>query len=311
MAIPNVRGKRSSKAKIGKFKVKATKYTTKELKERFSRQGQGQVIYLKDGEDVKVRFLEEPEDWVVYTEHRINKGGRWDNVPCVGDGCPQDDDEDVQTREVALIQVYDVKQKKIRLFKAGPKVATDIIAIASRGKLLNRDYNIIREGSDLETRYIFDAEDRSERKVKDKLLDVKEILRSWVDRFYGGASSKKKSKIRDDDEDEDDDEDDEDTDDEDEDEDDEDEDEDEEEEKPKKKKKGKSKKDDDEEEDDEDEDDEDEDEEEDDEDESDDEDDEEAEDDEEEDDEDEEEEDEKPRKKPKGLKSKKKKGKKK
>lgn len=322
MALPSV-GSRKIK---GKFKVTGGMFSADELKDKFSRSGQGLFIFLKDGESVRIRFLAEPNKWRLFSDHRAKKGGNWTTVPCISDVCPLDDDD--QPSQKVLIPVYDVKQKKIRIVKAGSRLFDDLIGVHGRGKLLDRDYNLLREGSELDTKYILDAEDKEQRPELKKLTlpDLDKILEDSVSRYYDMDTKKKSDKdddneekkvpkkkgkrkdedeeedddveLEEDDDEEDDDDEDEDEDEESDDDDDDDDDEDEEDEKPAKKKskvKPKKKaKDEDEEEDDEDESE--------DEDDDEDEDDEESEEEEEGDDEDDEDED--PPAKPKKLKAK-------
>lgn len=247
------------KAKGGKFKVKFGTFSVKELKQKFQREGGGMNIYLKDGESIRVRFLTPPEEWPVYKEHRVQRAGKWWQVPCLmNEGCPLCADEE-PAREVARIPVYDVEKKEVRFWKTGPRVSQELLLRYEKGKLLDRDYNIIREGDDQNTKYILDAEDKEKRPElkKIKIPDVQKMLERELERFYSGDAGKKDKKDEDFEEDEDDkkkkkskSDDDDDDDDEDEDE----EEDDDEDEKPKKKKKS----DDDDDEDDEDEEDDDE-----------------------------------------------------
>lgn len=278
------RTKESDKAKIGKFKVSGGTYDFKELKEKFASGGDGPVIYLKPDQDIRVRFISSPEEWRVYESHRLQKDNRWFDVPCIGDGCPADEDGGDQPRTVALVPLYIVEKKKVKFFKASPRLMNDMLTIYNRtnkkgkSKLLDRDYNILREGEGKETRYLLDAEEPEKRpEVKElEVPDADKLLTSWVKKYWEGEEGASKKKRRDDDDD--------DFDEKPKKKKAEDDDEDEEEEEPKKKKKAKK-------------------------DESDDEDEEETKDEEEEDDEDEEEDEEKPRKrkkdKVKKLKSKK------
>jgi hypothetical protein len=278
------------KSKLGKIKIKGGFFSAKQLKKKFAKSGDAQVIYLKADEDRRVRFLTPPEDWYSYLQHSFSMGGKWVTVPCIGDGCPAEDEEGVRSQEMTLVPVWDVESKKVRFIKAGSRLGRDLLKYHSRDRLLGRDFTYMREGDKMETRYLLDPEEKSKRpEAKNaEIPDMEKILKGWVDRTYSGDEAPKKKKEDDEDfEDDDDDEDEEDAkkkskkkskdeDEEDEDEeeeetpkkkkskkdedDDEDEDEDEEEEEPKKKPKKLKKKDKDEDEDDEDDDDEDEDE---------------------------------------------------
>ncbi len=240
MPIPE---RTKKKSKLGKFKISGGQFSAKELKKQFERSGDGTVIYLKPDEDIRVRFLVEPDEFYSYTEHSLNMNGKWTTVPCIGEGCPACDSEEGRTTQRVLIPVWDVEKKKVRLYKAGAKLAQDILKFHAKGRLLGRDFTIMREGEGIDTRYLLDPEEKSKRPEAKgaEIPDIEKILKGWVERAYAGGKPKKK--------------------DEDEDFEDSDEEEDDEEEETKKKKKKKSKsKDEDEDEDEEEDEDEDEDE---------------------------------------------------
>lgn len=220
------------KPNIGKFKVAGGKYSVKELEQKYSKEGMGPVIYLKAGQSVRLRFFVKPEQWRLYTEHNWESGGKWHRVPCTGDGCYACDAEH-EGREMTLVPAYDVEKKKVRFIKAGSRLAGDLIRLyqrtnkAGKSRLFDRDYNLLREGDGLDTKYILDDEEPEKRpEVKDlEVPDMDEMLESWVKAEYGGGKPSKKSSKKDDDFEEDDEEDesDEEDDEEDDDEDDEDE----------------------------------------------------------------------------------------
>lgn len=206
MALPRPK----EKAKIGKFEVAGGTFKFKELKERFAGGGDGPVAYLKPDQDVKVRFLGSPEEWRNYDSHRMQKDGRWWDVPCTGDNCLACDQEE-DKRAACLVPVYLVEKKKVKFFKASPRFMNDLLIMYNRtnkkgrSKLLDRDYNIQRDGEGKETRYLLDAEEPEKRpEVKElEIPDADKLLERWVRLFWEGETKSSKSKSKDDDEDDD------------------------------------------------------------------------------------------------------------
>ncbi len=201
--MPIPKGKSKGGPSIGKFTVAGGKFSAQELGKKFGKEGQGQVIYLKPDTDIRLRFFTEPDDWRYYTEHQFQENGRWQNVPCIGEGCPLCESEVGRQSDRILIPVWDVERKKVRLLKAGSRLAQDLLKFYQKGKLLDRDYNLMREGEGIDTRYLLDAEDKEKRPEakKAEAPDLDDILEGWVKSYYSGSGNgPKKSKSKDEEE---------------------------------------------------------------------------------------------------------------
>jgi hypothetical protein len=212
-----------------------------ETLQKDAQQRSSKEIRFKDKEAVTIRFLEEPEKWHRFDEHYINgDGGGF--VPCIGDGCPLDNDPNSRATRRWLANVVDVGSGEVRLLKMTRALVETFVLKYQRAKgtLKKRNYTITRLGGGTDTKYDVENEDTGPLEIggrevnlkKLKLIDVDVELTERIQRFFGGATTgkAKTGKGADDDEDEDDyEEDEEDTDDE-EDESDEDEDEEDEEE---------------------------------------------------------------------------------
>ena len=80
---------------------------------------------LKGGDSGVFQFLAAPGDPAIVEieEHQWKEKGRWNYVPCLGDGCPLCDDSDpdvAKTSYKVYVPVYDFSQKKAVLL-SGPK----------------------------------------------------------------------------------------------------------------------------------------------------------------------------------------------
>lgn len=145
---------------------------------------------FKNGE-VKVRFLEETEDWIVFREHYLD--GK--SFPCTQDkdtcpGCTSDD-EDVQraSRKYAT-NLYLVDVERVLPFRipVGLANSMDTRSEKNGGTILNRDYVIMRSGKGLETKYDVDSDERYElntAKLLKEGLDIQELLQESYDEVWG------------------------------------------------------------------------------------------------------------------------------
>jgi hypothetical protein len=227
--LPKRRNKEDKKKKGASVKLpknfkgfkKDSSATTLDQLKRDSAASQGKEIRLKDGDAVTVRFLHEPVGkgaWRRFDEHYVREGKSGSYVPCIGDGCPFDDNADARASRKWLANVIDVGIGEVRLLKMSKGMVDSFVIKYERsakgGKepsLMRRNYTIIRSGSDMnDTRYEIENEDAGPleidgKKVKlsnYKLIDITEDLNERVARFYGAGSSKSaKSAALDDDED--------------------------------------------------------------------------------------------------------------
>lgn len=157
-----------------------------DLKKANSGGNAGWLRGVKDGKDLRVRFLQDPEEWLQYDEHYSRASGFF---PCTQDdtcgGCASDDDrmKRPSTKYIAqvLIQHEDGAKDigQVRALKIPRTLANRLTARAQRnqGTLLNRDYTIIRRGNGVDTEYDVESEDKAGLDLsKYTFVDVDAIL---------------------------------------------------------------------------------------------------------------------------------------
>lgn len=141
--------------------------------------GGGEYIQnVKDGKDLRVRFLQEPEDWVKYREHYSDDTKF---VPCAGSeeecpACRSSNDKLKKSSRRYACNVLDVKEGKVIALKLPVDLANRVIAKCDRngGTLLNRDLTLIRMGKGLDTTYDVEVEDKVQ-------MDLTRFKTDWKD----------------------------------------------------------------------------------------------------------------------------------
>lgn len=145
---------------------------------------------FKKGE-VKVRFLEETQDWITFREHYLE--GK--SFPCTQDkdNCPgcTHPDEDVQraSRKYAT-NLYLVDVEKTLPFRIPVSLAKSMDTRSDKngGTILNRDYVVMRSGKGLDTEYDVDSDERYALDTKSLLkdgLDINELLEESYNEVWG------------------------------------------------------------------------------------------------------------------------------
>jgi hypothetical protein len=154
-------------------------------------------LYLrnfKDGE-MKVRFLQETDDWIEFREHYTADRR---SFPCTRekDSCPgcTSTDEDVQrsSRKYAT-NVHIIKGNYVAPYRIPITLAKRMFARAERneGTITNRDYIVMRSGKGLETDYDVEADDKYEVNTKALLKDGKDIEEILAKSFEENAPGQK------------------------------------------------------------------------------------------------------------------------
>lgn len=142
------------------------------------------LISKDDPEDVPLRFLtEEP---LCYYEHTIKEGGKFLNIPCIGDGCPHCEDKKpsyvaawlvVDGREIEVDEKDSNGNKtgkkkiikdRIKLLVRGITVAGQLDRLSRKFGLLDKMWYVTRTGSGTDTVWNFDRGDTDE--LTDKQL---------------------------------------------------------------------------------------------------------------------------------------------
>lgn len=149
--------------------------------------GAGYLRGIKAGKDLRVRFLQDPTEWLEFAEHYSRGTGFF---PCGANegycgGCESDDDQmrraGVKYIAQVLIQHEDGAKDvgEVRALKIPRTLANRLTARAERNgsTLLNRDYTIIRSGSGIDTEYDVETEDKSPLDLSKYVhVDVDSIL---------------------------------------------------------------------------------------------------------------------------------------
>lgn len=197
--------------------------------------GNGVLRRLKADEVLKVRFLQEPEDWEEGYYHYLNGKFQWCNRTRKCDGCRSQD----RARKIVLANAVDLEKGQVVIMQMPPTLADQVLKRYDKWEtVMDRDYELSREGSGQnDTRYSVDYDPPKKRNLdRYELHDIAENILAEIGdddededddeepRSTKGSRSKGKAaarRVRRQDEDDDEDDfDDDDTDDEDEDEDD-------------------------------------------------------------------------------------------
>lgn len=156
----------------------------------------GNGIYMRNfpkGE-TKVRFLEEPDEWILYYEHYTTDGKAF---PCTQEtetcpGCTSEI-ESVQRRSRKYgTWVFNPQWNDTVPYKLAMTLANRLTARAERngGTITNRDYVIIRSGEGLKTEYDVDQDERYVMDI-DTLLgkapmgSIEEVLQDMFSQVWG------------------------------------------------------------------------------------------------------------------------------
>ena len=145
-------------------------------------------LFIKAGDEdgALLRFLnKEP---VTFYEHQIQKGKKWINKLCIGDGCPYCGDNNPTYKGAFLVYDYrkykdkdgKTKESGLRLYVAGIKVLSQLMRLAKRyGKetstgnkgdgLIRYFYQLDRDGSGTSTSYTLSREDACDALTSEEL----------------------------------------------------------------------------------------------------------------------------------------------
>lgn len=144
----------------------------------------GNGIWLRNFQrgETTVRFIDEPEDWIVFKEH-YNSDKHW--FPCSSEvtcpGCSSDDEQQRRKSTKYATNLYLVKSGEVRPFKIPISLANALERRAERngGTICNRDYAILKSGSGLETSYDVDQEakyDLDAKPLRAQAHNIEDIL---------------------------------------------------------------------------------------------------------------------------------------
>nr|DAJ99940.1 MAG TPA: DNA binding protein like protein [Caudoviricetes sp.] len=145
------------------------------------------VFYVKAGNKVRVRFLQDMEEGFQVDFH--DKWGEF-NHPCLtyyGEKCPNCKNPEARTTSnfVWTIWNYETKRKELFVFKANK--CSPIPALVSMyetyGTICDRDFVIQRNGSGTETNYSVVPMDKKRFRLDENAYSKKKVLKMLLEAF--------------------------------------------------------------------------------------------------------------------------------
>jgi hypothetical protein len=153
----------------------------------------GKIGFIPE-DPITVRFLSEPETWVGYYEHYNGPNADPRYSPCVNDSSPGGCDyEPFQGNKPAfryLANAYNVDQSKVQALKMPKSLVEQLVNFAQKyGTILDRDYELSRSGSGMDTTYSAVPEDKSPIKIarfRKDMSDLEQLLEDWASEQENG-----------------------------------------------------------------------------------------------------------------------------
>lgn len=148
---------------------------------KLAKTGGGPLTFIGE-EGITVRFLTETDEWWAYDE--------WfdgEHYVAVSDDFEIPDDADGNAAERVtrrfLAAAVDVDQDKVVILKLPSSVAETLDkALDKRGTLMDRDYELSREGSGFDTEYLVLPESPKKRRLnKYDLPDIETVLTKLIE----------------------------------------------------------------------------------------------------------------------------------
>lgn len=149
----------------------------------------GKIMYFREGQKVRIRFLEDMDDGRKFTFHDSFSEGI--NVPCqqdMGRDCKYCEMENLRTRDQYCWCVYDYESNEVKLLLAPVNNCSPIPAIMSMyeayGTLLDRDYVLTVTGKQQNKTFSVVPMDKNKfRNTKAKPFSESKIV-SIIDKAY-------------------------------------------------------------------------------------------------------------------------------
>lgn len=154
----------------------------------------GKFIYFREGQKVRIRFLNDMDEGMEVKFHDSFENGI--NVPCqeiYGKDCPYCDEEDLRTRSQYIWSVYDYEAKEVKLFMFAVNNCSPIPALMALyetyGTLTDRDYVISVTGKQQNKSFTVVPMDKNKfRNEKAKAYSEKAILKMLAKAFPADES---------------------------------------------------------------------------------------------------------------------------
>lgn len=180
--------------------------SVKRLKKEMDRNTGGRtwIRGVKEGEELTVRFLTEPDDWYRYREHYSPEVNFF---PCVGKendcpGCNSDSEQVQRTSRRFLSNAYLVEDGTVVPLRLTLDLANRLVARYERygDTIVDRDYTLHRFGKGLNTSYDVTPEAPSKFDAsKHELIDLEQVLiEQFEEAFDVESDTPKKSSKKED-----------------------------------------------------------------------------------------------------------------
>jgi hypothetical protein len=152
------------------------------------RGGRSAQLFLKNDSSIKVRFLQEPTQFMEYLEHYDAEKKAF--VPAI-DNDPLDQHPDEKVRKVGkrwLANILNIEDGKVHIVKLNQDQLNRLLTRYQKyGTLLDRNYELIRMGSGRDSKYDIDNDDPTQMdlsRYQDRLHDLEEFLLGEVDEYH-------------------------------------------------------------------------------------------------------------------------------
>jgi hypothetical protein len=147
------------------------------------------ILIVKEDEPVKVRMLQDPDEWMIFYEHYVPENKAF--VPAL-DPDPLSTHPDEKVRRTSLrhmVNVLNLETMQVQLLKMNQDLTNRFMMRYNRyNTLTDRNYEILRTGSGLQTAYDVEADDAEPMdltRFQGKLHDMTLFLLQEADRFHG------------------------------------------------------------------------------------------------------------------------------
>lgn len=154
-----------------------------------NRGGRSAQIFIKPDSSIKFRFLTEPTGWMEYQEHYDEDKKKF--VPAI-DNDPLDNHQSDRTRRTSrrwLANILNLEDGRVHVVKLNPDQLQRLLTRYQRyGTVMDRAYEIIREGGGRDSKYSMDQDDPVQMDVSNHLSkchDLEDYLLGEVDEYHG------------------------------------------------------------------------------------------------------------------------------
>jgi hypothetical protein len=147
------------------------------------------LLLIREDEPVKVRFLQNPDEWMIFYEHYVPDSKMF--VPAL-DPDPLSSHPDERVRRTSLrhmANVLNIETMQVQLLKMNQDLTNRLMMRFNRYEnLTDRNYEIVRSGTGLQTVYDIEPDDPEPMdlaRFSSKLHDMTLFLLQEADRYHG------------------------------------------------------------------------------------------------------------------------------